>query len=87
MAERPELLFDRRCRNFTAQGLNPSGDMERCNGHERTHAVFLAPSEEICNGATVGFAGVAVADLQGEELHEAPPAASPLLATSAGIFR
>ena len=72
MAERGELLFDGRRGDFPAQGFNPGGDMERLHGGERTHAVRLAPGEEFRDGPPVGFAGIAVADVRGEEIDEAP---------------
>jgi hypothetical protein len=55
--------------------LDPGGDVQRLNGGDRGHAVILAPSHEVSDGAAVGPLRVRVADVRREEFQEAPAGA------------
>jgi hypothetical protein len=53
-------------------GLDPAGDVQGLNLRERAHPVGRAPTHELADGAPVGFADIAVADIRSEEINKAP---------------
>ncbi len=53
-------------------GLDPGGDVQRLHLGERVQPVRRAPAQELADAAPVGFAGIAVADVGGKEIDEAP---------------
>ena len=70
---RRELLLDGRRAGAVADSLlDPGGDVDRSDGPEIVEAMVIEPAEQPSGGARVGGAGVAVADVGGEELDPAP---------------
>jgi hypothetical protein len=51
--------------------LDPGRHMDGLHAAERAHALRLAPGQELADGAAIGFARMAVADIGGEEVNEA----------------
>jgi hypothetical protein len=46
--------------------------VQRLHIAERGYPVFLAPGQEESDGMAVGYPGIAIADVGGEELQETP---------------
>ena len=66
------------------QLLDIGGDMDRLDAPEGGNPLPFAPAQKHGGGASIGGAGVAVTDIDGEEVAEAVAAPCPALAISAG---
>jgi hypothetical protein len=66
-----ELDFDRWRRDPLLQGFEIGRDVERLHRAEMGKAAVLAPGGEVAGGLRIGFPGVGVADVRGEELKDA----------------
>ena len=71
MADRGKPLLGGRRRSRAGQLLDVAGDVHRLHGRDRRHAVILAPGQKFAHRLRVGAAGVAVANVGGEEFDEA----------------
>ena len=69
-ADGGQPLLDGRRRKLASEVLDPGGDVHRFDV-KQTKAGLVAPIEEFTCGAVIGFAGVRVADVGGEEFDEA----------------
>ncbi len=69
-ADGGQPLLDGRRRKPASEALDPGGDVHGLDV-EQTKAGLVAPVEEFAGGAVIGFAGVRVADVGGEEFDEA----------------
>ena len=76
-ADTGQVLLDRGRRPFRLQGLDVGGDMHRLHILQPAKTALLAPDEEGARRPGVGRPGVAVADIDGEELEEAPSGPLP----------
>ena len=76
-------LLDGRRRKSAPEALDPGGDVHRLDV-KQTKAGLVAPVEEFAGGAVIGFAGVRVADVGGEEFDEAAAGVRPRAAITAG---
>ena len=70
-ADGGELYFDRRRRDPLLQFFDISRDVDRLHVAEMLESVVLAPGGEIAGGLRVGFPGVGVSDIGGEEFKDA----------------
>jgi hypothetical protein len=66
-----EVLFDGRLCPCRLQCLDIGGDVQRLDIVEFADVVAVEPAEERADGPVIGQAGVAVADLRGEEFEKA----------------
>ena len=66
------MLLDARRRVRRPQLLDVGGDMHGLEEPELGQPPALAPAEEVRNGQSIGWPGVAVADVGGEELEKTP---------------
>src|SRR5229473_2715444 len=71
-ADGREPLFDRRRRKSAAYILDPGRDVHGFDVKQLDEAGLVAPVEKFAGGTIVGFAGIRVADVGGEEFDEAP---------------
>ena len=71
-AHRRQMLLDAGRRVRRPELLDVGGHMHGLEEPELGQPPALAPAEEVRNGQSIGLPGVAVADVGGEELDEAP---------------
>jgi hypothetical protein len=82
-ADGSQPLFDRRRRKPASEVPDPSGDVHGFYV-KQPKAGLVAPVEEFACGPVIGFAGVRVADVRGEEFDERRPACWPRAAITGG---
>jgi hypothetical protein len=71
-SQRGEVLLDGRRRELALQLLDEGRDVDRLHRGELIEATSLAPRSEAARGVEIGFTGVVVVDLGGEEFEDAP---------------
>src|ERR1700678_3582627 len=71
MTDRGKALLGGRRRSRACQLLDVAGDVHWPHVRDRGHTVMLAPPQKLAHRLRVGAAGVAIADVGGEEFDEA----------------
>ena len=70
-ADGGELYFDRRRRDPRLQFFDISRDVDRLHVAEMIEAAAFAPCGEVAGGPSIGFPGVGISDIGGEEFKDA----------------
>ncbi len=67
-----QMLFNRLRVLRLGFPLHPGRNMHGLNLGQAVDPFFMQPAKKLAHGSGIGFAGIAVADLSGEEFEEPP---------------